>query len=346
MTSDKYKMIRVDERHHNGDSGLDLPTYRIVAARTIRLIDGTVVQPGDMGGFVDNERCLSHEGSCWIADNARAYGRTRVRDDALAKDNAVLGDPLSTLRGANLSGKSMVSQFATVADSSIEDEARVDGHSQVLAGSLVNKRSHVTAFASMSFSTASDDSHVGGRAKLLNTSVWDRAFVMGEADLNNCELRDRATVKDFVRAKNVDIVEDSFLQGFVSAIAPTGNPERRGGQTVRGSFTGTADALEQDGAPRLHSEGMTLVVSPDDLPLVVENVLAASATTFHEGALSLRPPAPDDGLNAASLDEARSQGAKTRECGAETLSGTPCSHSVGPDTQVCSAGHKVSGRWA
>ena len=349
MSEQKYKLIRVDERHHNGDSGLDLPTYRIMATRAIHLIDGRVVQLGDMGGFVDNADCLSHDGNCWIADNARTYGNTVVRNDALAKGDAVLGDSQSA-KGATLSGKATVSDFATVAGSSVEDESRVSDHSQVRAGSLVSGRSSVYEFARMSASTASDNAVVRGMSTLLNSSVLGRAFVMGEADLDNCTVRDHARVGGFVRAKNVEVVGYSSLHEFASAIAHTGSSRRRSEQVVvKGKFSGTADALasKQHGAPRLQREGQTLFMEPDAFRGSVWAFLESDALIIDEAYIAERHSriASDEQFDAQALGRDReSTTTTTRECGAPTPSGVPCGQMVSPDSQRCRAGHKAVGR--
>ena len=345
MASQKYKLIRVDERHHNGDSGLDLPTYRVMAARTIKLINGDVVHPGDMGGFVDNERCLSHDGDCWIADYARAYGNTIIKDNALARGKAVLGGPSRVKEGATLSGNAMVAGFAAVRDSCVEDEARVGDHAQVLAGSVINGRARAEGYAQIWRSTASDDSCVAGRATLLNSSMSGRSFVMGAADLNDCTMKDKAVVTDFVRARHVDIVGDSFLQGFASALAETD-----GRRTVRGIFSGTADALApaQDAAPCLHRDGKTLFMPPDDFRAwpTVDRILASDASVIDEtfAADASSSNAPDEGFDAHALARDRELfAAATRECGASTQTGELCTHRVGPNAQRCRAGHRVAG---
>ena len=348
MMSEKYKLIRVDERHHNGESGLELPTYRLMATRTIHLIDGRVVEPGELGGFVDNADCLSHEGNCWIADNARAYGNTVVRDDALAKDDAVLGNPRSTKDGATLSGQAVVAEHATVAGSSVEDKGRVSGHSQVRVGSLVGGRSSVYQFAQLSSSTTSDEAVARGAVKLFNSRVMDRAFAMGEAELENCTVRDRAMVKGFVRAKNVDVTGFSHLADFATAIAHTDAPRRQREQVViRGQFSGTADAvaLRQDGEPRLHNEGQTLFMEPSAFAGSVHAFLQSDAAVIDDDYLASHflHGAPDEVFDAEVLRRSRvSATLATRECGAPTSGGTPCSQRVSPDAQECRAGHKVA----
>ena len=61
--------------------------YRVVA-----LIDipsaGAGVRAGDVGGWVEGEENLSHNGSAWVADNAQVYDVARVYDEALVYGDA------------------------------------------------------------------------------------------------------------------------------------------------------------------------------------------------------------------------------------------------------------------
>lgn len=58
--------------------------HRIRALRQIR----PGVFAGDLGGFVQSERNLSQEGTCWIADNAIAAEEACVSGHSLLCDNA------------------------------------------------------------------------------------------------------------------------------------------------------------------------------------------------------------------------------------------------------------------
>ena len=46
---------------------------RIVATR-----DFGSVKAGDIGGWIEKESNLSHEGNCWVYDNGAVYGNGRV----------------------------------------------------------------------------------------------------------------------------------------------------------------------------------------------------------------------------------------------------------------------------
>ena len=56
--------------------------YRIKALR-----DFGNVKKGDLGGFVEKEDNLSHDGNCWIYNNACQYGNSRRTDNAKSFHN-------------------------------------------------------------------------------------------------------------------------------------------------------------------------------------------------------------------------------------------------------------------
>jgi hypothetical protein len=79
----KYEML-------TGDclSAGDRRVYRIRALR-----DFADVRRGDLGGYIESEENLCHEGDCWIHDVAQVYGTGAVvRDNARVRGEAwVLG---------------------------------------------------------------------------------------------------------------------------------------------------------------------------------------------------------------------------------------------------------------
>jgi hypothetical protein len=89
--------------------------YRIRALK-----DFGDVKAGDLGGFIQCEENLSHEGNCWVYDNANVYENARVYGDAKVCDNA------------DVSGNAQVFENARVCeDSNIYENAKVYGHAHV-----------------------------------------------------------------------------------------------------------------------------------------------------------------------------------------------------------------------
>ena len=49
------------------------------------------VQKGNLGGWVESEENLSHDGDCWIFGNGEVYGNGKVSDDGWVFGNAKIG---------------------------------------------------------------------------------------------------------------------------------------------------------------------------------------------------------------------------------------------------------------
>ncbi|WP_208442503.1 hypothetical protein [Bartonella raoultii] len=77
--SKKYELI--NESHVKG-----ITLYRIRALR-----DFGDVKKGDIGGFIESEYNLSHQGNCWVYDDACVVSSGRVYENAKVCGNAVIG---------------------------------------------------------------------------------------------------------------------------------------------------------------------------------------------------------------------------------------------------------------
>lgn len=84
--------------------------YRIQALRNV--FDD--VAEGDLGGYIEKEANLSHEGECWVYDEAQVYGDAVVTGDASVCNNAEVG------------GHAVITDTACVGDS-----ARVYGYAKI-----------------------------------------------------------------------------------------------------------------------------------------------------------------------------------------------------------------------
>ena len=67
--------------------------YRIKACISFTTTSGDEVKAGDLGGFVEKESNLSHDGKAWVWGNAEVWGNAKVYGDAEVWGNAnVCGD--------------------------------------------------------------------------------------------------------------------------------------------------------------------------------------------------------------------------------------------------------------
>lgn len=86
----KYELLENDTITIDGDIKL----YRIKACRSFKSGDKTVYV-GDLGGYIQSEDNLSHDGNSWIFINAKVYSEAKVFGDAQVYGHAeVYGDAM------------------------------------------------------------------------------------------------------------------------------------------------------------------------------------------------------------------------------------------------------------
>ena len=113
--------------------------YRIEALR-----DFNDVKKGDIGGFIESEKNLSHYGNCWIYNDAKVYEEARVCDNSKVLEYA-------EVRGCALvQAKSMVYGDAKVLDyTRINDNARVFDFSEVSENAVIGGKAKIYGSASV-----------------------------------------------------------------------------------------------------------------------------------------------------------------------------------------------------
>ena len=123
MENKKYELLKDDAIKSNWST-----LYRIRALR-----DFNDVKRGDLGGYIEKETNLSHDGNCWVSDNARVFGKARVSGNA-----CIFGD-------ANVFDDACVSGDAKVFDNAcVSDNAKVFGGAQVYGDACVSGDAHIT----------------------------------------------------------------------------------------------------------------------------------------------------------------------------------------------------------
>ena len=94
--------------------------------RIKRLSDGLI------GGWVEKEDNLSHEGSCFIYDEAMVYDRAKVLDNAIVKNSAEICGHAEIADDAQVYGNANVYDSAQVCDNAkIYDDAEIFGNTKV-----------------------------------------------------------------------------------------------------------------------------------------------------------------------------------------------------------------------
>lgn len=161
----KYEIL-ADDKHSVTIGGTKY--YRIRALRRIERPFGLPpVEPGDLGGYVAltvGTCSLSNDGDCWIADEAFVSGY--VSGDSQVTGHAHVGYP------SEVSGKSLISDFAQVIDGAGVYDSMVTDYAQVVGRNMEGLDSELV-YWSRKQTEVSNHSWISGRAR-----VSDGAFII------------------------------------------------------------------------------------------------------------------------------------------------------------------------
>lgn len=90
------------------------------------LIDFSTIKAGELGGYIESENNLSHEGNCWVNDDAKVYQNARVYENAKITHHAKL------CGNSQAYGNARVYGYA-----SIRDNAHIHGNARVTGDTLI-----------------------------------------------------------------------------------------------------------------------------------------------------------------------------------------------------------------
>ena len=144
----KYKLIKSDSIEL-----YDRTLYKVEALR-----DFGDVKKGDMGGWIEKESNLSHEGGCWVFGNARVfdnakvfhnakvigntlvYANARVGGNAIVFDEAWVYGNVLIYNNAKVGGNAMGYGSAHIAgNATVYDNAEVFGGARVFGDAICTK---------------------------------------------------------------------------------------------------------------------------------------------------------------------------------------------------------------
>ena len=136
------------------------------------------VEKGEIGGYVSGEDNLSHDGDCWIynnaivRDNARVCSNVKVSGNAEVRDNAVVCENAWVHGSAKVCGNARVCSNARVFcdaevcdDAWVHGSATIDGNAIVRCDAEVHDNAYVYGNAIVSgTATIGGDAEIGGYA--------------------------------------------------------------------------------------------------------------------------------------------------------------------------------------
>lgn len=167
--------------------------YRIEA-----IIPFLNIHEGDLGGYIETEKNLSHEGDCWVFDDPMVSGNAIVKDNALVcddswvKDDATVEGKALVRNGGIVGGKAVVKDTAWVDGGSVYDEAIIEGDCQV--------RGDVSGHAKIK-----DNVVVEQGAEVIDAEVSGTTTVV-----KGCEINGDIKVNFTGRLKPIEITPEEF----------------------------------------------------------------------------------------------------------------------------------------
>ena len=120
----KYELLKDDCINYCGKT-----LYRIKSLREFGYIE-----KGELGGYIQSENNLSHEGECWVYSNAKVFWDAKVYENAEVFNNAqVFGD-------ARVYGNAQIYSNAKVYGSSkIFENAGIYGNAVINKGCIIGR---------------------------------------------------------------------------------------------------------------------------------------------------------------------------------------------------------------
>lgn len=158
--------------------------YRIKALR-----DFGSVKAGELGGWIQREENLSHDGTAWIRDNACVMDSAVVRQAAQVSGIASITDYAIVTQCASISDSATIRSRAFVGGN-----AKIEGGVDVSGGATIYGDAHIFGNARVSDETKVggkirifEDAIVGGTTRAESGELHGQATLIGEARLIGCQ---------------------------------------------------------------------------------------------------------------------------------------------------------------
>lgn len=130
----KYKLLKHDTVKVNGHK-----LYRIKALKNFG-----VVKKGELGGYIEKEDNLSHEGNCWVDDKAWVHNNAKVYDNAFIHGYAKIFCNAEIFGDAEIYDNVWVYENAKVfGDAEVYNNTCIYGHAKVFGNARICKKSDI-----------------------------------------------------------------------------------------------------------------------------------------------------------------------------------------------------------
>lgn len=205
---------------------------QIKAVKSFYTASGEIVRWGDLGGFIESEENLSHEGGCWVASNANVFDDARVEDDAVICASSVCHGS-GVIRGyalvsdhCDIGGECLISDHAKVSFSKVIEDARICRCSEIQQECVIGGYSIIIGHTRLYRCKCLGENMLNGSSYCARTFLTDttlrgycrvydsrlkNATVAGSLLIDSCKLLD-TYVHGLMKVKNC-FIGNGEIQG-------------------------------------------------------------------------------------------------------------------------------------
>lgn len=183
MTEKKY--IITDEKH---------PVYH--SARRIKAVKNFgIIEEGELGGYIQDEKNLSHSNLAWVGDNAVILDNASVFDNAYVFGKSVITHNAKVYGDANVGGNSSMYGVSRVSGNSTVTNSRIEGVAKVYGDATVHNCELKDS------SKVYDDAIVRSAKICMNAEIFGDAKVEGGSHSSSVVICDNAKIYDHARVE-------------------------------------------------------------------------------------------------------------------------------------------------
>jgi len=176
-TNKKYKMLKNDTITCKG-----VKLHRIQALKSFNDVEW-----GDLGGYIQSHKNLSHDGDCWIYDNAKVFNEALVEDNAQIHNQAMIYGSALVADNAEIFNNVKIFKLAKVfGDAKIYHNVRVYGSAIICDHATLYDYAEVFNNATVyNNATIADYAKICNNAKVRHYAlVYDNAIISNKADVH------------------------------------------------------------------------------------------------------------------------------------------------------------------
>lgn len=220
------------------------------------------IKRGQMGGFIESKKNLSHSGNCWIGSNAKVHSGARIEGNALVTDNSEISGKVIITDNARIEknatvkdnviicSNAIVTDHATVIGSGksciwISGYAVIKGTSKIYGSAIIEKEAVIEGNAAIyDYPVITDNVNISGNVIIKDSPlISGHAIIYGNVIISGCpKITDHSLIHG---NEKITKDEDLLTIGPIGSLKSHLTVITSNGNCYTGFFSGTIDDLER-----------------------------------------------------------------------------------------------------